>query len=74
MGDWLYFVASRTFKGIELHKTDGTSANTVLVKDIWPGPGHGMSQNGLSERIASTGSLLIFQAESAAFTTLCLAK
>ncbi|HEX5152645.1 MAG TPA: ELWxxDGT repeat protein [Parafilimonas sp.] len=36
-GNWLYFVASNDVHGEELWKTDGTVANTMLVKDIAPG-------------------------------------
>jgi len=37
--DTFYFAANDGFTGNELFKTDGTEANTLLVKDINPGPG-----------------------------------
>jgi ELWxxDGT repeat protein len=38
LNDTLYFVAEDPVHGIELWKSDGTEAGTVLVKDISPGP------------------------------------
>ena len=35
----LYFDAVQAGLGYEMWSTDGTSAGTTLVKDIWPGPG-----------------------------------
>ncbi len=40
MGDWLYYVGfspNNTSQGIELHRTDGTAANTTVVADLTPG-------------------------------------
>ncbi|RKI64672.1 HYR domain-containing protein [Corallococcus sp. AB049A] len=37
VGGVLYFAANDGTSGLELWKTDGTSAGTVRVKDIWPG-------------------------------------
>ncbi len=34
----LYFYAGNQASGVELWKTDGTPAGTVIVKDIYPGP------------------------------------
>ena len=38
IGETLYFVANDPAHGVELWKTDGTEAGTVLVKDLSPGP------------------------------------
>lgn len=38
VGDWLYFNANNGSDGTELWRSDGTSAGTVLVKDLTPGP------------------------------------
>jgi len=38
IGGTLYFVANDPAHGIELWKSDGTEAGTVLVKDLSPGP------------------------------------
>ncbi len=38
IGSTTFFTASTAENGIELWKTDGTLAGTVLVKDIYPGP------------------------------------
>src|SRR5262245_5797505 len=40
VGNLAYFSANDGTTGIELWKTDGTAAGTVLVKDILPGPGN----------------------------------
>jgi len=37
VGDWLYFNANNGAGGRELWRSDGTSAGTVLVKDLTPG-------------------------------------
>jgi ELWxxDGT repeat protein len=39
VGPYLYFRATTSFYGAELWRTDGTEANTTLVKDINLGPG-----------------------------------
>ena len=37
MGGTLFFTANDGIHGLELWKSDGTAAGTVLVKDIRPG-------------------------------------
>ncbi len=37
MGNTLYFTADDNAHGVELWKSDGTAAGTVLVRDIYPG-------------------------------------
>lgn len=37
VGNTTFFTATTPDSGTELWKTDGTTAGTVLVKDIWPG-------------------------------------
>ena len=39
LGDKIYFAAHNPTHGIELWRSDGTEAGTVVVKDICPGPG-----------------------------------
>jgi ELWxxDGT repeat protein len=58
VGDTLFFAAS-TPSGIELWKTDGTEAGTVMVKDIWPGTG-----SSIPEWFTAVGDTLYFSAES----------
>jgi len=39
IGSTLYFAANDGVHGMELWKSDGSEAGTMLVKDIWPGGG-----------------------------------
>jgi ELWxxDGT repeat protein len=55
----LYFMAYNETYGAELWTTDGTTAGTVLVKDIYPG-----NDSSNIERITSTGGFLIFSARN----------
>ena len=54
----LFFVASDKAHGLELWKTDGTAAGTVLVRDVRPGPAS--SRIGT---IASAGDRVFFSAD-----------
>jgi ELWxxDGT repeat protein len=45
VGDVLFFRADDGVSGEELWKSDGTGAGTVLVKDIYPGPGNSYPRN-----------------------------
>jgi len=54
----LYFVAADEAHGPELWKSDGTTAGTVLVKDIGPGP----ESSRISE-VTAVGSRIFFAAD-----------
>lgn len=43
VGDAQLFAAMTENEGIELWRTDGTTAGTYLVKDTWPGPPSGIN-------------------------------
>jgi ELWxxDGT repeat protein len=45
----LFFVANDGVAGVELWKSDGTEAGTLLVKDIRPGPGSSLAPLPLGE-------------------------
>lgn len=62
VGNQLFFYANNGVNGLELWKTDGTSAGTVMVKDITPGSaatafggGNPLSLNGVMYFTASDG-------------------
>ncbi len=55
----VYFIASDQVNGYELWKTDGTQSGTVMVKDIFPGAGHGAGG-----RFIQLGAELIFAASN----------
>ena len=57
VGNTLSFAAASTGAGIELWKTDGTDAGTVMVKDIVRGPAHSGP-----ERFVVLGDTLFFSA------------
>ncbi len=56
----LFFVAFDEDHGVELWKSDGTEAGTVLVKDINPEPGFG----GYPQQLMAVGQTLFFTALS----------
>ncbi len=60
MGDHIYFRNWTAEAGMELWKTDGTTAGTVLVKDIRPGAANGLEAN---EGMAVVGNTLYFPAD-----------
>jgi ELWxxDGT repeat protein len=53
---WVRFAAADPPTGLELWKTDGTAAGTVLVKDIAPGGGADPT------RLTALGNILLFEA------------
>jgi ELWxxDGT repeat protein len=59
LGTTLYFAADDKTHGMELWKTDGTEAGTVLVKDLNPGP------FGSIDRIQAVGGRLYLRASVA---------
>ena len=69
VGGVLYFTADDSGEesgiyGRELWKTDGTEAGTVVVKDIYPGPGGSSIRN-----LVAVGSTLYFTAYNATYGT-----
>jgi ELWxxDGT repeat protein len=58
----LFFRASDGSTGNELWKSDGTSAGTVLVKDIHAGPASSGSLLGLFDRLINVGGTLFLNA------------
>ena len=61
VGSTFFFVADDGVAGVELWKSDGTAAGTVLVKDIRPGPG------GSEPRwLTAAGGRLFFTADDGA--------
>ncbi len=60
LGDVLMFDAEDGVHGVELWRTDGTEAGTVLVKDIFPGP-----EGGFPTWLAVADGTLLFSASDA---------
>src|SRR6185295_10805549 len=58
IGETLYFAANDGTHGLELWKTDGTEAGTLLVKDIRPG----LSSSGPDD-FTVVGSVIFFRAD-----------
>ena len=57
LGNTLYFVANDLDTGVELWSTDGTDANTAVVKDIWTG-----SNNSIPTSLVNFNGTLAFAA------------
>ena len=53
----LFFTATDDVNGLELWKSDGTEAGTVMVKDIWPGP-----RGSLIRGLANVNDTVFFRA------------
>ena len=62
VGSTLFFFGTDAATGTELWKTDGTSGNAAMVKDIAPGTGSSVELQ-YSPPWAALGSLLIFAAD-----------
>jgi ELWxxDGT repeat protein len=66
IGSTLYFAANDGVHGMELWKSDGTEAGTVLVKDIWPGESSAFpwseSMTWFSQTFVNVGGTLFFVA------------
>lgn len=61
-GAYWYFVATSAL-GEELWRTDATTAGTLMVKDIFPGPGSSQPKNLICCLPSSGPALLFFQAD-----------
>ncbi|MDQ2863819.1 MAG: T9SS type A sorting domain-containing protein [Bacteroidota bacterium] len=64
LGSFLYFTAETPLLGRELWRTNGTPAGTTLVKDIVPGAGS--SNTEYNYNLISSGSYLLFAANTTA--------
>jgi ELWxxDGT repeat protein len=63
-GQYLMFASRTAAEGVELWRSDGTEAGTVLVKDINPGPGDGRPDsyidNNMVNKLSSCNNKLEF--------------
>src|SRR5262249_34955493 len=62
VGNTLFFSATDGVNGTELWKSDGTTAGTVLVKDINPGPADALPFVSNSGDFTAVGNTLFFPA------------
>jgi ELWxxDGT repeat protein len=65
VGSTLYFSAQDSINGRELRKSDGTTAGTVIVKDIYPGTEFSSPNSGNPRHLTAVGSNLYFLAVDA---------
>lgn len=65
-GTVAYFAGNDRATGRELWKTDGTEIGTVRVKDIHPGSGAGVPDDGQSEKLLVSGGYVYFGGDDGA--------
>ena len=58
----VYFTAQEGVNGIELWKSDGTAAGTVLVKDIYSGISQGFANSSRPDYLTNVNGTLFFKA------------
>jgi ELWxxDGT repeat protein len=63
VGNTLFFSAADGVNGTELWKSDGTTAGTVMVKDINPGPDDSVQFDSNSGDFTAVGNTLFFPAD-----------
>ena len=62
IGNTLYFRARDQDHGRELWKSDGTTAGTMMVKDIYAGQNFGNPRSSLPNNLSAVGNILYFSA------------